>query len=99
MKETEQNDSEKRMDEEKDENSDATAYKFKLWWGEDHQFFYLKTMVRKLKIGAFTSATLFCIFMFVGSLLATRWLDFVSFSIFTHYVYSFDLDMVHQGRT
>lgn len=82
MKETRLDDSEKGVDEEKDDNSDASAYKFKLWWGED-QSFYLKTMVQKLKIGAFTSATLFCIFMFVGSLFATRWLDFVSFSIST----------------
>lgn len=79
MKETMQNDGVKSMDEEKDENSDATTYKFRFWWSKDHVF-YSKVLVQKLKIGAFTSATLFCIFMFVGALFTTRWLDAVSFS-------------------
>ncbi|XP_074344027.1 uncharacterized protein LOC141683221 isoform X1 [Apium graveolens] len=77
MNSLKQNASQKGVD--VDENSDASAFKFKLWWGED-QSFYLKTIVQKLKIGAFASATLFCISMFVGFLYATRWLDV---SIFT----------------
>lgn len=80
MKEIQQNDDVEGVDEEKGESSSASTYKFKFWWDED-QFFYSNVLVQKLKIGALTSTTLFCLFMFVGAFFATRWLDVVSFSI------------------
>lgn len=82
MKGALQNDDVKGMDKEKDQSSTETTYKFNVWWGED-QSFYLKVLVQKLKIGALTSATLFCLFMFIGAFFTTRWLDVVSFSIST----------------
>ncbi|KAL8100926.1 uncharacterized protein LOC141683220 isoform X1 [Apium graveolens] len=79
MKEMQQNDDVEGVDEEKDESSGASTYKFKFWWDEV-QSFNSNVLVQKLKIGALKSTILFCLFMFVGAFFATRWLDVSIFS-------------------
>lgn len=81
MKETPDNDGVTVVDEEKDENVNAATNKFNFWSADQAHSFYSKTVVQKLKFGALTSATLFCLSMFIGAFFVTRWLDVVCFLI------------------
>lgn len=89
MNQTPQNDGVIRVAEEKYDNVNAAANKFNIWSGDQAQSFYSKIVVQKLKIGAVTSAALFCISMFTGAILVTPWLDVVSFQIPTPFFHLF----------
>lgn len=64
-------------DQQNEEKSGAANYKF--CWHEV-QSFYSKFFVPKLKAGAWTTATIFFVVMFIGALFATQWLDVSDFA-------------------